>query len=135
MFRDKEPPGQNRQMSPEQAIRILTRLVDEAHSLYDLPWDSPSRDEWVGKARGLLERAFHPNSSIFQSFGRAQAIVFSKDTTDHEMKEKVNSILTSTVAVLQSAAKQLSWEIEASHRVVDESISRKREALTQGRCA
>lgn len=103
-------------MSPEQAIEILTQLIDEAQSLHDLPWDSAKRDEWTDTSRALLERAFNSSSSIFQNFGRAQAIVFNRDTTDEEMREKVNSILTSTVAVLQSAKKQLSWEIEANKK-------------------
>ncbi len=108
------PPGRDRSISPKKAIEILAHLIDDAQALRDLPLDSPKRDEWTDTARGLLERAFESKSSIFQNFGRAQSIVFNSDTSDEEMLQKVNSILASTVAVLRSAIKQLSWEIEAN---------------------
>lgn len=104
--------GKDRSMSPQRVVAILARLIDESQMLHDLSWESPQRDQWADTARALLERAFEPKSSILQSFGRAQAIVFNPNTTDEEMQEKVNSILTSNVAVLRSAIQQLNWRIE-----------------------
>src|SRR5579864_4525740 len=90
-------------MAPQKATEILTRLIGEGQTLRNLPWDSPKRDQWTDTARGVLERAFPADSSIFQNFGRAQAIFFSPDTPDEQMLEKVNSKLERTTAVLRTA--------------------------------
>jgi hypothetical protein len=98
-------------MSPEKAIEILTGLVNNAWPLKNEPWGSPKRKEWAITARGVLERAFSPGSSIVQEFDAANSFgSFDIDSSDEEMRRLANSSLDSKLAILRSAMEQLNWE-------------------------
>jgi hypothetical protein len=108
----KKPPDEPRRtLPPKRAIEILRKLIEDAQTLPRESWTSPKRDEWKDTARVALEQAGVSNS-LLQSFGRAQSISLGSDTSDEEMRQKMNSNLDGMTAVLQSATNALGWEVE-----------------------
>ena len=108
---DRKAPDQARRaLPPKRAIEILKKLIEDAQTIPRESWTSPKRDGWKDTAQVALEQAGVSNS-LLQSFGRAQTIAFNTDSSDEEMREKVNSNLAGMVAVLQSAINALSWEL------------------------
>ena len=100
-----------RSIPPKKAIGILNKLLAEARVLPGEPWTSPTRSQWRDTARGALEQAGVSNS-LLESFDGSQAMAFSLDTSDEQMRQMANGNLLGMSAVLQSAVEQLGWELE-----------------------
>src|SRR5271165_5094997 len=99
-------------MPPKKAIEILTGLISDAAYLESEPFGSPKRSQWIDTAQGALERSFGIGSSILDSFGAAQSIVFHKGDSEEALRKIANRNLASTVAILRSGVERLRWEIE-----------------------
>ncbi|MGH9496721.1 MAG: toll/interleukin-1 receptor domain-containing protein [Candidatus Sulfotelmatobacter sp.] len=109
----KSPPGNAHLLPPKKAIEILRKLISDATALLPgEPFGSARRDEWTGTAQGILERAFAPGSSILNHFRAARSISFKAGSSDEQLRRIANGVLSSEVAVLQSAAEQLGWELD-----------------------
>jgi TIR domain len=102
---------ESRKLSPENATRVLQKLIDDARVLPGEQWDSPKRQGWKDTARAALERS-GVSTSLLQSFDAAQAIAFSGNTTPEELRQMMNSNLSQMAAVLQSGLNELKWEME-----------------------
>src|SRR5664279_1074114 len=98
-------------MALDKAIVILKKLVIDATELEREPFGSPKRDEWTDTAEGALQQAFPKDSSISRNFGRDQSIVFKSGDSEENLRKAANQKLSSEVGVLQSAIKQLEWQV------------------------
>ena len=113
-----------RTIPPTKAINVLRRLLAEAGMLMGEPFASPKRSQWTATARGALEKAW-VSDSLLQSFDASQAIAFSANTSDEDMRKMANSNLEEAGAVLNSAIEQLRWEIEPDAKEAEESRGQK----------
>jgi hypothetical protein len=107
----KTSPEPRQSVSPQKAITILKRLIDETRVLPGEAWDSPKRSQWRDTALGALEHAGVSNS-LLESFRASESFVFSGDTPDEEMRHQMNTALKGMTAVLHSAIEQLGWQVE-----------------------
>lgn len=112
-------------MTPEAAVAILRQLRTDAALLKSEPFGSPRRDEWAETAQGVLRHAFGDGSSILESFGRAQSIVFKAGDTQENLRRAANDQLASEDAVLLSAITQLGWQIASATQATDASQAKK----------
>jgi predicted nucleotide-binding protein len=103
--------GASQLMSPKKALEILKPMIHNSAYLSGEPFGSPKREEWTHTAAGALARSFPPGSRIIESFGAAQCIALSSNSTDEELRRVAKDILAAQVAVLKSAIDQLGWEL------------------------
>ena len=96
----------------QEGHRNLTKLINDAANLESEPFGSPKRSQWTDTAQGALERSFGVGSSILDSFGAAQSVVFHKGDSEEALRKIANRNLASTIAILRSGVERLRWEIE-----------------------
>lgn len=114
MKRGSVPPANPPSMVPEQAVRLIEELIQQADEIKDSDRKSPRVTEWRQTATSLLEAAFGSDSQTLQAFKSAKTsrYVYLPGAPDSEYQKMHVDVTIGSVAVLQSALKQLRWKLK-----------------------
>ena len=112
MARRSTPPEQKPSLSPERAVPIIEELIRQASELDKEDRNSSKVTEWAQTAESALIAAFGNYNTLVQSFGREfhSGVYYQHDSTARR-QQQFQSQMQGSVAVLQSAVKQLRWQL------------------------
>lgn len=118
MARRKTPPEKPPTLSPERAVPIFEDLGRQAAELQKEDRNSPKVTEWAETAESALIAALGNQHTLVQSFGREfHSGVYYQHDSPARLQQQFQEQLQGSVAVLQSAVKQLRWQLSDPNQV------------------
>jgi len=119
MAKKVELPANPPSMTPEQAVPLLEEMIQQGDAIKASDRGSAQAKEWEQTAATLLEAAFGSNSQNLQAFktARTSNYVYLPNAPDSEYQAMHEKVVQDSVAVLQSAVKQLRWKLKDPNQV------------------
>lgn len=104
-------------LAPGKALKLLENQISAAEALRGETFGSAKREEWETTSASILNATFVVGNPVFDSYSRAQSIVFNANDSDSKLRQIANENLDQMLAVLRSAMHQLEWQLpEPSER-------------------
>jgi len=113
------PPENPPSMGPEQAVPLLEELMSQGDEIKESDRKSSPAIEWQQTAASLLEAAFGSNSQNLQALRNAKTsnTLYLPGAPDSEYQRMHVRTIEVSVAVLQSAVRQLRWRLQDPNQV------------------
>lgn len=116
MPRQRTAPVPGPTLTPEKSIPILETLVAEADQIRQEPPNSPVRQEWTNTGEGALIAALGGANPAIDAYSLAQCGSYSPHDTRQYRLQQANDQLDGMIAAVNSAVKQLRWQLpDPSH--------------------